>query len=89
MLFQQTQGKVQEIYSLKKKSFKTVYQPSQRVQYIFSYILYLIFLITAHVIMSRNQTILPICYIRICNENALYSEFRFTKFYVIVEEKGR
>jgi len=55
----------------------------------FSYILYLSFLITAHVIMSRNHTILPICYIRICNKNAFYSEFRFTKFSVILEGKCR
>ena len=42
-----------------------------------------------HVVISRNKTILPNCYIRICNKNEFYLEYRFTKFAVIVEEKGR
>jgi hypothetical protein len=65
------------------KSFKTVYQPSQKVEYF----LYLIFLITAHMIMSRNKTIILNCYIRICNKNAFYLEFQFKTFSVILAKK--
>jgi len=81
---------VQELYTRwKRKVSKRFTSHHRKYSTFFLYSLYLSFLIAALVIMSRSHTILPICYIRICNENAFHLEFRFTKFSVIVEEKFR
>jgi hypothetical protein len=84
-------GKLQELFTrFKKEKFQNGLPAiSEGTVQFFSYILYLSFLITAHVIKSHNKTITLNCYIRICNKKTFYFEFRFKTFSFILAKKVR